>query len=157
VRKKRHIPIRTCIGCRKKRKKEELIWFAQRPDGVVRVNPVRNSSPAIAGLETERGTRRASAGAAGSTPPYGAEPGIILKSNPAIGGTAEQWGIISNGVNGKEPHQGRGFYLCPDLGCFNMAKKKNRGVGFLRAVDLWYPSANGFSKSEKVWDRGGKE
>jgi hypothetical protein len=29
------------------------------------VNPVRNSSPAIAGLETERGTRRASAGAAG--------------------------------------------------------------------------------------------
>jgi hypothetical protein len=29
------------------------------------VNPVRISSPAIAGLETERGTRRASAGAAG--------------------------------------------------------------------------------------------
>ena len=96
MRKKRHIPIRTCIGCRKKRKKEELIWFEQRPDEVVR-------------------------------------------------------------VNGKEPHQGRGFYLCPDLGCLNMAKKKNRGVGFLRAVDLWYPSANGFSKSEKVWDRGGRE
>jgi hypothetical protein len=38
-----------------------------------------------------------------------------------------------------------------------MAKKKNRGVGFLRAVDLWYPLANGFSKSEKVWDRGGRE
>ena len=30
-----------------------------------KVNPVRNSSPAIAGLETERGTRRASAGEAG--------------------------------------------------------------------------------------------
>ena len=33
------------------------------------VNPVRNSSPAIAGIETDRGTRRASAGAAGQTPP----------------------------------------------------------------------------------------
>jgi hypothetical protein len=31
----------------------------------VLLNPVRNSSPAIAGLETERGTRRARAGAAG--------------------------------------------------------------------------------------------
>ena len=31
--------------------------------------------------------------------PYGAEPGIILECNPATGGTAEQQGIISNGVN----------------------------------------------------------
>jgi predicted RNA-binding protein YlxR (DUF448 family) len=36
--KKGHIPIRTCIGCRKKRKKEEMIWLAQRPEGMVVVN-----------------------------------------------------------------------------------------------------------------------
>jgi len=46
------------------------------------VNPVRNSSGAL---------NPALRGGA----PYGAEPGIILKSNPA----AEQRGIISNGVN----------------------------------------------------------
>ncbi len=33
-----HIPIRTCIGCRKKREKEEMIWFAQRPEGMVVVD-----------------------------------------------------------------------------------------------------------------------
>jgi len=52
---------------------------------MVNVNPVRNScealNPALRG-----GT------------PYGAEPGINLKCNPATGGTAEQHGIISNGV-----------------------------------------------------------
>jgi putative ABC transport system permease protein len=57
------------------------------------VNPVRNSSrydskPSGALNPALRG------GA-----PYGAEPGIIQKSNPAIGGTVEQRGIISNGVN----------------------------------------------------------
>jgi predicted RNA-binding protein YlxR (DUF448 family) len=35
---KGHVPIRTCIGCRKKRKKEEMIWLAQSPEGVVVVN-----------------------------------------------------------------------------------------------------------------------
>jgi putative ABC transport system permease protein len=50
------------------------------------VNPVRNPSGAL---------NPALRGGA----PYGAEPGIILKSNPAIGGTVEQRGIISNGVN----------------------------------------------------------
>jgi predicted RNA-binding protein YlxR (DUF448 family) len=34
-----HIPIRTCVGCRKKRKKEEMIWLAQHPEGAVVVNP----------------------------------------------------------------------------------------------------------------------
>jgi len=76
VRKRGHTPIRTCIGCRKKRKKGELVWLTQILDEVIR-------------------------------------------------------------VNGKKPHQGRGFYLCPDLGCFNMAKKKKRGVEFLKAADLW--------------------
>ena len=46
------------------------------------VNPVRNSSGAL------------NPALRGGTP-YGAEPGIIVKSNPA----AEQQGIISNGVN----------------------------------------------------------
>jgi hypothetical protein len=45
------------------------------------MNPVRNSSEAL------------NPALRGGTP-YGAEPGIILKSNPA----AEQGGIISNGV-----------------------------------------------------------
>jgi hypothetical protein len=57
----------------------QLLWF-------YRVNPVRNSSGAL------------NPALRGGTP-YGAEPGIILKSNPAVGGTAEQRGIISNGVN----------------------------------------------------------
>ncbi len=70
MRREDHIPIRTCIGCRKKRKKEEMIWLAPRPEGIVAVNP-------------------------------------------------------------KEPHRGRGLYVCPDQGCLNMAKKKNRGVSFL--------------------------
>ena len=51
-------------------------------------NPVRNSSGAL---------NPALRGGA----PYGAEPGIILKSNPAKGGTEEQGGIISNGAKGK--------------------------------------------------------
>jgi hypothetical protein len=83
--KKGDVPIRTCIGCREKRKKEELIWFAQSVEGVVRVNE-------------------------------------------------------------KKPHQGRGFYLCPDLGCFNRSKKRNRGVGFLETMDFRYLSAKGFFK-----------
>ena len=88
--KRGHIPIRTCIGCRKKRKKEEMIWLAQHPEGAVV-------------------------------------------------------------VNGRKPHQGRGFYLCPDFGCLNVAKKKNRGVGFLETMDFRYPTAKGF------FDRGGWE
>jgi predicted RNA-binding protein YlxR (DUF448 family) len=35
---KGHIPIRTCVGCRKKRKKEEMIWLVQRPEGTVVVD-----------------------------------------------------------------------------------------------------------------------
>lgn len=83
--KKGDVPIRTCIGCRKKRKKEEMIWLAQSPEGVVVVNE-------------------------------------------------------------REPHQGRGFYLCPDLGCFNRSKKRNRGVGLLETMDFRYLSAKGFFK-----------
>ena len=30
-----HVPIRTCIGCRKKRKKEEMLRFIKGIDGVV--------------------------------------------------------------------------------------------------------------------------
>jgi uncharacterized protein len=93
---KGQIPIRTCIGCRKRRKKSEMIWLAQSPGGVLRVNE-------------------------------------------------------------KKPHQGRGFYLCPDPGCSAMARKKNRGIGFLEKMDFGYPSAEGFSKSGKVWDQGGRE
>lgn len=80
--KKGHVPIRTCIGCREKRKKEELIWFAQSVEGVLIVNE-------------------------------------------------------------KKPHQGRGFYLCPDLGCLSMAKKKNKGIGFVETMDFQESSRKG--------------
>lgn len=104
-----------------------MIWLAQTPEGVVVVHPVRNSSRA-------------------SNP-----AGTVLGSNPATGGAAGQRGIVSNGVNGRTPHQGRGFYICPDIVCLNRAKKKNKGVGFLETMDFRYPTAKG------VFDRGGWE
>jgi len=36
--KKEHVPIRMCIGCRKKRKKDEMLQFIKGIDGVVVVN-----------------------------------------------------------------------------------------------------------------------
>jgi predicted RNA-binding protein YlxR (DUF448 family) len=36
--KKGHVPIRMCIGCLKKRKKEEMLWYIQSIDGVVLAN-----------------------------------------------------------------------------------------------------------------------
>ncbi len=36
--KRGHVPIRTCIGCRKKRKKDEMLQFIKGIDGVVSVN-----------------------------------------------------------------------------------------------------------------------
>ncbi len=38
---KGHVPIRMCIGCRKKRKKDEMLQFIKRIDGVVFVNKKR--------------------------------------------------------------------------------------------------------------------
>jgi len=58
-------------------------------------HPVRNSSRSTQRLSTGGALNPALRGGA----PYGAEPGIILKSNPAIGWTVEQQGNISNGVN----------------------------------------------------------
>ncbi len=92
---KEHIPVRTCIGCRAKKKKEELIWLAESPAGVVV-------------------------------------------------------------VNGKKSHQGRGFYLCPDLRCVNMAKKKKKGIGFSGTMDLRFPSAKGFWEDGKGVGTGGR-
>jgi predicted RNA-binding protein YlxR (DUF448 family) len=36
--KKRHVPARMCIGCRKKKKKEEMIRFIDSPKGFVLSN-----------------------------------------------------------------------------------------------------------------------
>ena len=83
--RKNRAPVRTCIGCREKKKKEEMIWLTKSPAGVVV-------------------------------------------------------------VNGKKPHQGRGFYLCPDLRCLNLAKKRRKGVGLLETMDLRVPSAKGFEE-----------
>jgi hypothetical protein len=84
-----------CIGCRAKKKKEEMIWLAESPAGVVV-------------------------------------------------------------VNGKKPHQGRGFYLCPNLQCLNLAKKKRKGIGLLGTKDFGFPSAKGFREDGKGWDTGGR-
>ena len=93
---KGHLPIRTCIGCGKKRKKEEMIWLAQSLEGVIR-------------------------------------------------------------VNGKKPHRGRGFYLCPDLQCLKMAKGRKKGVGVLGAMDVQSLLGKGLSERDSVCDRGGRE
>jgi predicted RNA-binding protein YlxR (DUF448 family) len=74
-----------CIGCRAKKKKEEMIWLAESPAGVV-------------------------------------------------------------AVNGKRPHKGRGFYLCRDLRCLNMAKKRRKGVGLLETMDFRFLSAKSFGE-----------
>ena len=42
--KKGHAPIRMCIGCRKKRKKEEMLRFIQTIDGVVVVNEKKRTN-----------------------------------------------------------------------------------------------------------------
>ena len=62
-------------------KLEEVEKIEKQDERSDRVNPVRNSSGAL------------NPALRGGTP-YGAEPGIVLKSDPA----AEQQGIISNGV-----------------------------------------------------------
>ena len=80
--KKEHVPIRMCIGCRRKRKKDEMLRFIKGIDGVVFVNQ-------------------------------------------------------------KKKINGRGLYLCPDLICFKMAQKKEKGVGSLVSMDLLYPLRKG--------------
>jgi predicted RNA-binding protein YlxR (DUF448 family) len=40
--KKRHVPIRMCIGCRKKRKKEELIRFIKDMNGLILSNGIKD-------------------------------------------------------------------------------------------------------------------
>jgi len=71
-------------------------------------NPVRNSSGALNPVRdlSLNGINPAFRGGA----PYGAEPGIILKSNPAKGGTAEQRGIISNGVKVEVKREWKGAH-----------------------------------------------
>jgi len=62
VSKRGHIPIRMCVGCRKRRKKDEMVRWTRSPEGVM--------------------------------------------------------------VKGGRQAQGRGFHLCPDLGCLKVAQKK---------------------------------
>ena len=90
MREKGHVPIRMCIGCRKKRKKEEMIRLIQSSEEVL-------------------------------------------------------W------IDERKRHHGRGFYLCPNLGCMNIAKKKNRGIGLLETGDLSSSSIEGFfQKMERL-------
>jgi len=70
----RHIPFRMCIGCRRRRKKAEMIRFVQDASGTMLI--------------------------------------------------------------GNKNAQGRGFYLCLELACSNMARKKMRRFGSLKPADL---------------------
>jgi predicted RNA-binding protein YlxR (DUF448 family) len=89
MREKGHVPIRMCIGCRKKRQKEEMIRFTQSTEGVL-------------------------------------------------------W------IDERKRHQGRGFYLCPNLDCLNIAKKKGKGAGLLGTVGSSSSSIEAFLKSRKI-------
>jgi len=91
MRQKGQVPIRSCIGCRKKREKGEMIWFANSRGGVVR-------------------------------------------------------------VDARIPHQGRGFYLCPDLQCLNMAMRKKR-VSFLGATEIQSILLESISRDNQVCNR----
>ncbi len=93
---KKHTPLRTCIGCREKKKKTEMIWLAHSPEGVMR-------------------------------------------------------------VDGRKPHQGRGFYLCPDLRCLKMARGRKKAVEFSETTDFPSLLGKGFSQSGKICDGGGRE
>lgn len=99
MRQKGRGPIRTCIGCREKKEKEEMIWFAHSRDGVVR-------------------------------------------------------------VNAKKPHQGRGFYLCPDLQCVAMATRRKKRAPLLGAKEIQSVFLESISKRDQVCNReegNGKE
>jgi predicted RNA-binding protein YlxR (DUF448 family) len=74
-----------CIGCRKKRKKEEMVRLTQDPKRVL-------------------------------------------------------W------IDEKKYYLGRGFYLCPNLDCLNIAKKKGIGVGLLGMVGPSSSLIEGFFK-----------
>ena len=58
-------------------------------------------------------------------------------------------------VNRREPHRGRGFYLCPDLLCLNKAKKKKQR-GSVLGIDGFNILEKGFFKM-KDQDKGGRE
>jgi len=61
--------------------------------------------------------------------------------------TLSPQGVVK--VNPRMPHQGRGFYLCPDLVCVHRAKKKNREVGFLETTELQIPLGKSILKERK--------
>jgi predicted RNA-binding protein YlxR (DUF448 family) len=42
MRKRAHIPVRMCIGCRRRRKKEEMVRFIRSPDGVFLMDKKKN-------------------------------------------------------------------------------------------------------------------
>lgn len=54
-------------------------------------------------------------------------------------------------------HPGRGVYLCLDLGCFHMAKKKQRGVGSLETMEFQVLLPKRALKEREGIDRGGSE
>ncbi len=93
---KKHVPLRTCIGCRRKKRKEEMMWLAHSLQGVIR-------------------------------------------------------------VDGKKPHQGRGFYLCQNLQCLQAAKRRKKGIEFLATTDFQSFLMKGFSNADQIHGGGGSE
>lgn len=39
MKRRKHVPLRTCIACQQKRPKRELLRIVRRPEGVVEVDP----------------------------------------------------------------------------------------------------------------------
>jgi hypothetical protein len=60
-------------------------------------------------------------------------------------------------VDASKPHQGRGFYLCPDLQCLKMATGRKKAVLPLGTTEFRSLLLKRFSKSGQVCDRGGTE
>jgi len=116
------------------------------------VNPVRNSSGALAALSRKRsGLNPALRGGT----PSGAEPGNILKSNPAISGTEEQRGtrravaqaqrVISNGVKEKEREGSAG----KSLELFIFIDGASRGNPGMAGAGVYITDREGMKIAEK--------
>ncbi len=59
-------------------------------------------------------------------------------------------------VDGKNPHQGRGFYLCPDFQCLKVAKRRKKAIELLGTMDF-QSLLIGFSNADQVHGTGGRE
>ncbi len=60
-------------------------------------------------------------------------------------------------VDGKKPHHGRGFYLCPNPQCLQAAKRRKKGAEFLATRDFQSFLMKGPSNADQIHGGGGSE